>query len=97
MRSALRRLLLSCLLTGSLIGLAYGGLFVTAAPEAVSLAVEPFSLLLMPGLLVALAIAGQHDFSPAVVLLASAGFYLIFFVGALSWRMRRLRAHRGSR
>ncbi len=66
---------------------ACAGLFVSTEREIVALTVEPFSLLLMPGLLVALIVADQHDFSAHIVLVASACFYGVFFYVALSrWR-----------
>ncbi len=80
------RLLLCALLTSAVIGIAYAALFVTTAPAPVSLLAEPFSLLLTPGLLIALAIAGHHDFSPSTVLLASAIFYFVLFFAVLSRR-----------
>ena len=78
------RLITAAALTGGLLALSYAGLSVTTAPKILSLIVEPFSLLLMPGLLIALAVAGQHDFSSTVVLTASACFYFMFFFVAIT-------------
>lgn len=73
---------------------ATSALFSTTLPAAVSLAVEPLSLLLMPGLFVALATAGSHDIEPNVILRISAIFYFLFFCIVL---LRRPRAHKSSR
>jgi len=60
-------------------------MFVTSAPKIVSLLIEPFSLLLMPGLITSIILAGPHDFSPLSVVYIAAGFYFGFFYGALTW------------
>jgi hypothetical protein len=93
--SVKRRLAISALLTAVLIAVATEGMFVTSAPRLVSLLVEPFSLLLMPGLVVAVILAGPHDFSPISVVWIAAVFYLGFFFWALTyWHKTR---HRTSR
>ena len=83
-----RRLLLSALLTGVLLAVSTAGMCVTSAPRLVSLLVEPFSLLLMPGLVVAIVVAGAHDFSPVSVVWIAAGFYFGFFYLVLTWRAK---------
>ena len=80
-----RRLAISALLTALLILISSAAIYVTTAPRLVSLLVEPFSLLLMPGLVVAVLIAGAHDFTPAgVVAIAS-----VFYVGLFYWALGR--------
>jgi hypothetical protein len=73
----------SCLL----VSVAVGALYVTSLPKYLALALEPASLLLMPGLVIAIAVAGQHDFAASVVVEVSAGFYLVVF-----WLWFRCRA-----
>ena len=80
-----QRVLLSAAITALLIYVATEAMYVTTAPKLVSLIVEPFSLLLMPGLVVAILLAGAHDFTPGSVLFLSAIFYFAFFYGALTW------------
>ncbi len=88
-RTLLVRTLLATLYAVILIGLSVAGIFFTAAPEFVSLLAEPFSLLLMPGLLVSLVVAGPHDYSPIIVLFVSLACYTVFFFFGLSWLARR--------
>ena len=71
------------LLTAVLVSVATAGMFVTSAPRLVSLLLEPFSLLLMPGLVVAIVLAGPHDFSPGSVVFIAAIFYCGFFYWVL--------------
>ena len=79
-----RRVLLSAAITALLLLVATEAMFVTTAPRLVSLLVEPFSLLLMPGLIVAIALAGAHDFTPGSVVFIAAVFYFAFFYWALT-------------
>ena len=83
--AAWRRVLLSAAITALLLYLATEAMFVSTAPKLVSLVVEPFSLLLMPGLVVAIILAGPHDFTPGSVLFIAAMFYFAFFYWALTW------------
>jgi hypothetical protein len=83
--AAWRRVLLSAAITALLLYLATEAMFVSTAPKLVSLVVEPFSLLLMPGLVVAIVLAGPHDFTPGSVLFIAAMFYFAFFYWALTW------------
>ena len=83
--TAWRRVLVSSVITAAAVSIATAAMFVTTAPKLVSLLVEPFSLLLMPGLVVAIIIAGPHDFSPGSVVFISAVFYFAFFYWALTW------------
>ena len=90
------RLLLAALLTAVLLATASAALSVTTAPAFVSLLVEPFSLLLMPGFLVVVATSGRHDeVSSRAVLLASACLYFVVFSVLLT--RRRTRTHSRSR
>ncbi len=86
-----RRLLVATALTTFLMIGAAAALYVTSAPAWVSLLIEPFSLLLMPGLVIALATSGSHDFAPDVVIAVSAAFYVGFVYAALLWRAARKR------
>ena len=83
--AAWRRVLFSAAITALLLYLATEAMFVSTAPKLVSLVVEPFSLLLMPGLVVAIVLAGPHDFTPGSVLFIAAMFYFAFFYWALTW------------
>ena len=83
--AARRRVLLSAAITAVLLYVATQAMFVTTAPKIISLIVEPFSLLLMPGLVVAILLAGAHDFTPGSVLFVAAIFYFAFFYWALTW------------
>ena len=82
--SVWKRLAIATILTCILVGLATEGMFVTSAPKALSLLIEPFSLLLMPGLLVAVLLGGAHDFSPLSVVCVAAVFYFGFFFWVLT-------------
>ena len=74
---------MAALLTAVLVSVATAAMYVTSAPSFISLLVEPFSLLLMPGLVVAVILAGAHDFTPGSVLFIASAFYLVFFWWAL--------------
>ena len=88
------RLVGAALLTGLVLTIACASLFFTTASRAVSLAVEPVSLLLMPGLLVSLATAGSHDIPPEQILRISTAFYFLLFCFLL---LRRPRTHKPTR
>ena len=79
----LRRVIWAALLTAVLVTVASGAMFVTSAPKFVSLLAEPFSLLLMPGLVAAVILSGPHDFIPMDVVYLAAIFYFCFFFWAL--------------
>ena len=83
--AAWRRVLLSAAISAVLMYVATEAMYVTTAPKLISLVVEPLSLLLMPGLVGAIVVAGAHDFTPGSVLFLSAIFYFAFFYGALTW------------
>ena len=95
LRTSALHLLLSACLTAATMAVAYAALFVTTTPALVSLVVEPFSLLLLPGLLVSFAIGSHHDPSAGAVLLGAASFYLLLFYAVLARRERH--ANRASR
>jgi len=89
---------MATLLTAVLMAVATAAIFVTTAPKWVSLAIEPVSLILLPGLIVSVVLAGPHDFSPWIVVWVSSGLYFVSFYGALWLRARRAAyARRGSR
>lgn len=83
------RTLWAMLCAAMLVAIASAANFLTTAPKVLSLLFEPFSLLLMPGLLASLALAGPHDYSPTTVVLTSVLFYSTFFYFALGWLSRR--------
>ena len=85
------RLLLSALAAAALVGIAYSGMFVAMAPRLISETVEPLSLLLLPGLLFAIASVGPHDFQPDTVLKASALFWFLATFLLFTWRARTRR------
>jgi hypothetical protein len=87
-----RRLLAATALASVLMIAATAALHVSSAPKWASLLLEPFSLLLMPGLVIALATSGSHDFGPDVVIAVSAAFYVGFLYAALLWLASRKRA-----
>ena len=88
------RILGAALLTGFVMVIGCVALFFTTAPRALSLAVEPISLLLMPGLVISLATAGSHDIPPEQILRVSSAVYFLFFSFLL---LRRPRTHKPSR
>ena len=81
--SIVRRVIWSAILTAALVTVASCAMYVTAAPKFVSLVAEPFSLLLMPGLVAAVILSGPHDFIPTDVVYLAAIFYFVFFYWAL--------------
>jgi len=96
--ATVRRLASAALLAALLVSVATVAMYVTSAPKIVSLLVEPFSLLLMPGLVVAVTLSGPHDFSPGSVVFIAAIFYFGFFYWALPGIARAVRLDRpGSR
>ena len=86
-----RRLMMALVLSGALTVAATSSLYVTAEPKWISLLLEPLSLLLFPGVAIAMATAGRDDFSPDAVVEASAVFYLVCVYVWLLWRSRRTR------
>ncbi len=82
------RLLLSALAAAVVVAIAYSGMFVAMAPRLISESVEPLSLLLLPGLFVAIVSAGPHDFQPAIVVKISALFWFLVAFLFFSWRAR---------
>jgi uncharacterized membrane protein YoaK (UPF0700 family) len=91
---SMRRLVVAVLLTTLLMLCAAGALYVTSGPRWVSLLVEPVSLILLPGLVIALATSGSHDFPPEVVLAVSAAFYVGLLYAAQIWFAMRRRSSR---
>ena len=100
----LLRILLAAILSAGVTAAASGAVFVTTAPALVSLLVEPVSLLLIPGLLVAMILANAtkpfhhaggkeptHDFTPQAVVAGALLFYFAFFLVALASYARRRR------
>jgi hypothetical protein len=84
-------LLTALVCAAGLTAAATASLYLTAAPKWISLLLEPLSLLLLPGLVLAMVAAGKQDFSPEVVVEAAAVFYLLCVYGWLLWRARSRR------
>ncbi len=82
--AAWQRVLLAAAATALLLYVSTQAMLVTTAPKIVSLLVEPFSLFLLPGLVVAVLLAGAHDFTPGAVLFIAAIFYMAIFYWALT-------------
>ncbi len=88
----LPRAILALLLAAAIVALASAALYVTSAPPVVSLLVEPISLLLLPGLLVALVAAEPHDFTAMSVLVWSMLVYTpVSFFALRRWTSARMR------
>ena len=81
---------------GMLTSAAVAALYVTSLPKFVAMALEPMSLFLMPGLVVAMAVAGRHDLAGKLVVEVSAVFYLGLFWVWFWWRGRAARQAGGS-
>ena len=75
--SILWKLPLAIALSAAVVAAAAGALYVTSAPAVVSYLCEPFSILLLPGTLLSIALEPSHDFTPRVVLWASLAFYTV--------------------
>ncbi len=84
---------MALLLAAAIVALASSAMYVTTAPPLVSLLVEPFSLLLLPGLVVAMIAAGPHDFTAHSVLLWS----LLIYAGLSFFALRRRASARTQR
>ncbi len=85
------RIVLAGALTAAVIGIASFGLLFATAPAWASLIFEPLSLLLIPGLGIAMALSGPHDLEPSVVVTASIVVYFLLFFALLearAWRRR---------
>ncbi len=93
---------MALLCTAAVLGVAISCMFLTTSSEAVNLIFEPFSLLLMPGLVTALVLSNlhghhaqrTHDFSSNQVLALAAVFYFCFFFAAFWWWSRRQQIRR---
>ncbi len=84
------RLVQAILCATIVVAVASAANFLTTAPKLISLVFEPFSLLLIPGLIASLLIAGPHDYSPIIVVQFSLVFYVLAFYWVLTRRARRL-------
>ena len=93
----LRRVLLSSLASVCIITVASMGLFVTSWPKALSLLLEPFSLLLTPGVVGSLLFTQTHDYTESAILLSNFIFYFeVCFALFWAWD-RRSRGRRSRR
>ena len=92
----LRHTGLALLLAAVIVALSAAAMYAAPAPTAVSILVEPLSLLLLPGLLVALVAAGPHDFTAQAVLASAFLIYAVAFFLLLHFRAGA-RTQRGSR
>jgi hypothetical protein len=79
------RVLLSVLGAGVLMSLASAALFVTSAPKWVSLLVEPFSLLLVPGVAFSMLFTKAHDYTQWEILRGAFGFHVVVLYFLLRW------------
>ena len=75
----------------AVVALSAAALYAANAPELLSSLIQPVSLLLLPGFAVAMAVSGNHDFSPQVAVLAAFGFY---WVAIFVWMWVRTRGAR---
>ncbi len=91
LRDLALHLLLSAVVAAAILALACSGMFVAMAPRLISESVEPLSLLLLPGLLFAIASVGPHDFQPETVLQTSALFWFLIAFLFFTWRARNRR------
>ena len=80
------RVVLSVALAAVLIGVGSAALFVTSAPKWVSLAVEPLSLVLTPGVAISMAFTKAHDYKQWEILRGAFGFDALVVYGLLWWR-----------
>lgn len=101
-RAFLARALLSGAGSCVLVGVASLAMMLTTAPRAVNLVFEPLSLLLLPGIVVAIAwttaqghahrhtrtFADNHDFSVSFVVLCTLAFYFVVLYWLLHLRAR---------
>ena len=86
LRGIVFRLLLSAVTTAAILAVALSGMFVAMAPRLISESIEPLSLLLLPGLLFAIASVGPHDFKPDTVVKVAALFWFVTAFFFLTWR-----------
>ena len=93
------RMVFAAMAAAVVVGIGSAGMLFTTGPEWASLAFEPVSLVLLPGLLVSMALSGPHDLDPDVVLNGTIVLYFLLFWALLEWRAwrqrRRLRRRRG--
>ncbi len=89
--AVLIRIFQATLCASILVAIASAANFLTTAPKFISLLFEPLSLLLIPGLLASLLVAGPHDYNPLLVFQVSLVFYIVVFYWGLNWRARRAR------
>ena len=83
---------MAALISGLVLAIGSAGMLVTTEPAPVSLLLEPFSLLLAPGLLIAVETKTRGEPSPMAMIEWAGAFYLLVSYLLLSWRARR--AHR---
>lgn len=84
------RLVIAALLSVVAVAFGVGGMYVTSAPRWVSLLVEPFSFLLVPGAIYAWAQTTflKLDFSSDTIVRVSVVFYFLLFTLILLVRLR---------
>ncbi len=88
LRQVVLHLLLAALTAALIMGIGLSGMLVAMAPRLLSECVEPLSLLLLPGLFIAIVSAGTHDFLPEVVVRAAAIFWFLAAFLFFTWRAR---------
>ena len=79
------RLLLSAVGAAAMMAVSSLALFVTSAPKWVSVAVEPLSLPLIPGVALSLLLTQAHDYTPWEVVRGAFGFHVVVLYVLLRW------------
>jgi len=98
LRGLFGRLAAAALVAFALTSAAVGAMSVAAAPKWVSYLVEPFSLLLMPGLMAAVVLGGPYALTPRMIALVAFGFYFVLiFLVLTRWARRKSMDRRSSR
>ncbi len=86
MAGFLRRLLLSATASVVLLTVASATMFLTSWPAWLSLLLEPFSLLLTPGVLGSMLFTHTHDYTSGAIVLSNLAFYFpVFFCMLWVW------------
>ena len=86
------RLLMALTATATVVAVGSAALLCERAPAAVSLVLEPLSLVLLPGLVYGIVRANEHALKTQEMFYASLAFYLCFFFllfECLAWERRR--------
>ncbi len=79
------RIALSVVVAAVAIAAGSAALFVTSAPKWISILVEPFSLVLTPGVAISMIFTKAHDYTQWEILRGAFGFYVVLLYGLLWW------------